>query len=97
MTNIRLFFHDKHHHLFEKRAGLDLSVASELDFVLANAELLVRHYPFAFALSTTNAITLHVENKTYWEGTVVSRFVFFVFFLFFFVFFVFCSIYRPID
>ena len=48
-----------------------MSVASELDFVLANAELLVRNYPFAFALSITNAITLHVENKTYWEGTLV--------------------------
>ena len=60
-----------------------MSVASELDFVLANAELLVRHYPFAFALSTTNAITLHVENKTYWEGTVVSRFRFVRFVRFF--------------
>ena len=82
-------------HLFEKRAGLDLSVASELDFVLASAELLVRHYPFAFALSTTNAITLHVENKTYWAGTVVSRFVFCCCLLLFVV--VFCPIYRRID
>ena len=48
---------------FYNRAGLDVNIEANESYVRGDASIVIRNYPFDFAISVNHDITLHVENR----------------------------------
>jgi hypothetical protein len=58
---------------FNGRTGLDIFVDANHSVVTVDASIIFRQYPFQFAISITNDLSLNVKNDSNWEANMVLK------------------------